>query len=83
MTCRELVDFLADYVDGNLPADVRVHFDRHLKACPPCIAFLNTYNSGTKLLQAAFQDECCQVPEGLVEAILAARKSSATTDHVS
>ncbi len=81
MTCRDLVDFLADYLDGSLPADVRAHFDRHLKACPPCIAFLNTYDSGSKLVQAAFEDECCQVPEELVQAIVAARKSTATTGH--
>lgn len=73
MTCRELVDFLADYLDGELPADVRAHFDRHLSVCPPCVAYLKTYKTGAELARDALSHDCCAVPEGLVKAILAAR----------
>lgn len=74
MTCRELVDFLADYLDGSLPADLRSHFEKHLDVCPPCVAYLKTYNSGYELAQAAFGDDCCEVPADLVNAIVNARK---------
>ena len=74
MTCRELVDFLADFLDGTMPSDVREHFEKHLKNCPPCVSFLNTYNTGAELARAAYQDDCCEMPEDLVKAILDARK---------
>ncbi|MCC6361642.1 MAG: zf-HC2 domain-containing protein, partial [Phycisphaerales bacterium] len=30
MTCKELAEFLMDYLDGELPAETRAVFDRHL-----------------------------------------------------
>lgn len=75
MTCRELVDFLSDYLDGQLPSDVAERFQKHLDCCPPCVCFLNTYKTGAELARAALADEDCCVPEELVRAILAARKA--------
>lgn len=75
MTCQQIVDFLADYLDDTLPPAEKAMFVSHLNRCPPCVAFLNTYNSGCKLAQAACADDCCDVPEELVQAILAARKA--------
>src|SRR4029077_13866711 len=40
MTCRELDDFLGDYVAGELDAQVRAVFDAHLAACPECVTYL-------------------------------------------
>lgn len=74
MTCRELVDFLSDYLDGQLPPDVAARFQRHLDACPPCVCYLNTFKSCSELARAALNDEDCCVPDELVQAILAARK---------
>jgi len=78
MTCRELVEFLSAYIDGELPADVRLRFDEHLAACPECSAYLRTYRQTVKLAKDAFQDPDdplpVEVPEGLVKAILAARR---------
>jgi len=42
MTCRELVDFLGAYLDGELSEKVRRRFDEHLAACPECSAYLET-----------------------------------------
>jgi anti-sigma factor RsiW len=75
VTCQELVNFLSDYLDGKLPAEMKAHFEAHLGKCPPCVAYLKTYNSGAALAKAAFEGDCCEVPEDLVQAILAARKS--------
>jgi anti-sigma factor RsiW len=41
--CRECVDLLADYVDGTLPRHTAELLEWHLEACPPCVAFVNTY----------------------------------------
>ncbi len=78
MTCREFVDFLLDYDAGELSAAQRTSFDAHMAECPPCIAYLETYRQAVVLGKAAFEasDETIpdEVPERLVEAILAARR---------
>jgi anti-sigma factor RsiW len=74
MTCREVADFLADYVSGALAADVRTQFDRHLSVCPNCRAYLATYRATIELGRRAFAipeaDAQTEVPAELVSAIL-------------
>jgi anti-sigma factor RsiW len=79
MTCRELADFLMDYLDGSLPADVQSAFDRHLALCPNCVAYVKTYRTTIELSRCAYDDDqadaaLTEVPPDLVRAILAARK---------
>lgn len=77
MTCRELADFLMDYLNGDLTADVRAAFDRHLSLCPNCVSYLSAYKTTIELGRRAFKDDSADasaaVPEDLVRAILAAR----------
>ena len=77
MTCRELADFLGDYVAGELDAQVRAVFDAHLAACPECVTYLRTYRDTIRLVKDACRDAedslPADVPEGLVQAVLAAR----------
>jgi len=78
MTCRELIDFLGAYLDGELSDEVRRRFGEHLAACPECSAYLETYRATVKLTKGAFRDPDgpvpADVPEDLVKAILAARR---------
>ena len=78
MTCRELAEFIADYLSEALPAETRAHFERHLGACSNCGMYLDGYRETVKLGQSAFQDPDAPVPdtvpEELVKAILAARR---------
>ena len=78
MTCRELADFLMEYIDGGLSQPTLVDFERHLHACPNCRRYLAAYRTAIALGQRAFDDDdqlatAAGVPEDLVEAILAAR----------
>ena len=50
MTCRELIDFIMEYLDGELPQEQRSVFEEHLKLCPPCLEYLESY--GERLPQA-------------------------------
>jgi anti-sigma factor RsiW len=74
MTCREVADFLADYVSGTLATDIRAQFDRHLSVCPNCRAYLATYRETIELGRRAFAipdaDAQNEVPAELVSAIL-------------
>ena len=79
MTCREMVEFLTDYSNGELlPAQARI-FEEHLDCCPPCLDYLETYKTTVRLGKAV-----CQIPDGpppedapqeLLRAILTARKA--------
>lgn len=40
--CREIVDFLSDYIDGDLERAVRDEFDKHLNGCSNCRHGLDT-----------------------------------------
>lgn len=78
MTCRELVTFLMEYVDGTLPAAERSRFDQHLESCPHCVAYLQSYRQtirmGKSLLEAQDAPVPSEVPEDLVQAILSSRR---------
>jgi anti-sigma factor RsiW len=78
MTCREFIEFMMEYLDHELSEQERAVFDQHLSICPPCEAYLDSYKKTVELGKASFAD--CgdgelphDVPEDLIEAILAAR----------
>ena len=74
ITCRQLIDFIADYVDGALDEVSREDFERHLGVCPSCRAYLASYRETMSLTKIAITDEPPEdVPEELVRAILAHR----------
>jgi anti-sigma factor RsiW len=66
-----------DYLSGGLSAHERTVFEEHLAECPDCVNYLDTYRETVHLGKAACgpPDEPVpeEVPEELVQAILAAR----------
>lgn len=75
-TCKELLDFLDDYVSGHLSAPERLDFERHLAVCPPCVDYLRSYEQTIRLGKAACTGAGEEPPEELIKAILAARAKS-------
>ena len=78
MNCREFTEFLHEYLFGNLSAQERADFDKHLAECPWCVAYLDSYQKTLKLEQAAFSvpedaPPPADAPEELIQAILRAR----------
>ena len=77
MTCRQLTDFIIDYHFGALSPDVRAQFEAHLAECADCVTYLKTYNDTVRLARGTLgpPDDPIppDVPEKLVQAILAAR----------
>jgi anti-sigma factor RsiW len=43
MTCQETIALLADYLEVALGAEILGELEAHLRDCPPCQAYLNTY----------------------------------------
>jgi anti-sigma factor RsiW len=80
VTCRELIDFLDDYLADALRADERRLFEEHLRICVDCANYLDSYRRTIALGKAAFAATVtpdapapADVPAGLLKAILAAR----------
>ena len=48
---------LADFVEHHLPPAVHAELERHLTACPRCIAQLKTYQSTMSLLHSIREDD--------------------------
>ncbi len=80
ITCREFVDFLDDYLARRLGPARQAEFNDHLSGCPPCVAYMRSYQDSIRLSKAALtrSDDPVpeSVPEGLVQAILAARRKT-------
>jgi len=80
VTCRELVEFLDDYLSGSLPEAQRASFNAHLAQCPSCVAYMKTYEASVRLGRAALTHSddpvAKKAPERLIQAILAARRKA-------
>jgi anti-sigma factor RsiW len=78
LTCRELIAFLAAYLDDELAPAQRADFEAHLTVCARCVDYLESYREAIRLgKQACEPDEGlpADVPSDLIEAILATRRS--------
>lgn len=42
-TCKEITDLMFGYLNDTLSRSVMRDFQRHLRVCPDCVNFLNTY----------------------------------------
>ncbi|HEX8202309.1 MAG TPA: zf-HC2 domain-containing protein [Isosphaeraceae bacterium] len=80
MTCREFVEFLDEYLSGELPGSVRSDFELHLEGCADCMAYLRSYEETIRLAKAIGAEPESSVPEKapeeLIRAILAAYAKS-------
>lgn len=79
MTCKDFIEFLMDYVSGELPGAQQALFEEHIKLCSSCVAYLSNYRDTVELSKAAFSDPDApvpeEVPEDLVAAVLSARRA--------
>ena len=80
LTCREFVEFLNSYLEKELPSEQDLAFRHHMTGCSSCVAYLETYKETIQIgrMACAAEDSPlpADVPDTLVKAILAARKTS-------
>ncbi len=73
-SCKEVCEFLSDFVDGQMSAVRRLAFEAHLKACPPCAEYMHQFALTIKLSKKC----CCPgkptspIPDDLITAVCAA-----------
>lgn len=79
MKCRELAEFLNDYVSGDLAVETRTTFEFHLSKCKNCHEYMVQYQVVIKAGKIAcddMSDEMPAMPEELIKAVLAARQKN-------
>lgn len=79
MTCQEIAEFLADYLEQSLPFRQRMAFQLHLALCRDCRRYVATYEKTRQLIRLLKDTEGMsgreEVSQELINAILAARAS--------
>jgi hypothetical protein len=64
LTCRAVIGLLMEYLEQTLGADVVGPFETHLERCPPCRAYVNTYQKTQELTRQVTR---VPIPEDLKE----------------
>ena len=75
-TCKECLDFIDAYIEGELEGDVKEEFEKHLAKCPPCIDYVNSYERTVNVCRELSKSDahtCSELPDGLVKAIIKAK----------
>ncbi len=73
ITCKQLISFIADYLEGALDAETLHEFERHLAVCPSCVAYLASYRETILVAKTAANPPMVLVdeaPEELIAGIL-------------
>lgn len=74
LTCRELVEIITDYLEGELDPDTASRFEAHLEVCPGCQIYVEQMRETISLLGRVPPD---RLPEttvaGLMDAFRALR----------
>lgn len=60
-SCKECVDLLLDFLEGNLDPETTRRLDEHLSACPPCLNFLKSYRACTDMVHG-LKDQQVEIP---------------------
>lgn len=77
--CKDSINLLQDYLDGELSPDDAQHLKEHLQGCAPCVDFLRTYRATPGLCRRALEQRMPQeVAQRLTEFLRSKCKKSAT-----
>lgn len=77
MTCKDLIESLADYLEGDLATADRERVGGHLEACPRCAEYLDSYRKviAASRLAAETTEEASppDLPSRLIDALARSR----------
>ena len=69
LTCRELVEVVNDYLEGEMAPAERLRFERHLDLCPHCLVHLEQMRETIAAVGRLSPDELePEVRDGLLQA---------------
>ena len=59
-TCKQITDLVLNYLNDELSPATKRAFQRHLRICPDCVNFLNTYKKTITVSRSVAIDEIPQ-----------------------
>ena len=75
-TCREVVDLITEYLEGGLPTEERLAFERHVVLCPPCRGYLGQMRTTLRIAGAVEEETLSEeTREALLDAFRTWRSS--------
>jgi len=57
ISCKQLVDLVADYLEESITDEARVQFEQHLSECGYCSAYVQQMHMTVKLTQKLAETE--------------------------
>ena len=84
ITCQQFEAFIVDYLEGGLTTRERRRFNRHLRVCQGCRAYLAAYEASIEAAKKGLAEparpEFDDAPEDLVMAIVKSIAAHKTND---
>jgi Putative zinc-finger len=59
-TCKQMTNLVFDYLNDKLAPTTKRDFQRHLRICPDCVNFLNTYKKTVAVTRSVAIDDIPQ-----------------------
>lgn len=56
-SCKEIAELVYDYLNDKLSPTVKRDFQQHLRLCPDCVSFLNTYKKTVAVTRSVEPEE--------------------------
>ena len=78
-TCKQIAEIVYGYLNNKLGSGVKRDFERHLRACPDCVAFLRTYQRTVAATKAVRVDDLPANVRANILAFLRKRVPSVST----
>ena len=69
-SCRETIELLMDYLEGKLSPEDHEALKQHFSDCPPCLAFVRSYQEMPRILREATEIPMPQEMESRLQAYL-------------
>jgi anti-sigma factor RsiW len=77
-TCKDSINLLLEYLDGEMPPEEARHLKEHLTGCKPCEEFLSTYKATPGLCKRAMAQRMPQEVSAKLAEFLRSKCKSAS-----
>lgn len=78
MNCRECLELMSEYLDGEMGADETAHFQKHFGDCPSCAQFFQSFKSSVDLVKYLEVNRCPDEVMKRLDTFIQARVEKAT-----
>lgn len=74
LSCKEVVELVNSFLEGELPVDERTRFEHHLVTCPACMTYVRQMRATVRVVAGTAVREG-ELPEETKQALLGAFRS--------